>query len=119
VPIYDYVCRNCGHTVEVIHGVNAEGPSECPVCGGPMRRALSAPTVHFKGSGWAKKERSAARSAQSSGDSGQSRDGGQDAAKTGGETAKTTDQTAKPAAEAAPSAAAESSKSAGSASEGT
>ena len=30
---------------------------ECPQCGGPMSKAFAAPTFHFKGSGWAKKDR--------------------------------------------------------------
>jgi putative FmdB family regulatory protein len=63
VPIYDYVCRKCGHVLEVIHPVHAAGPSECPVCGGEMQRAVSAASVHFKGSGWAKRDRSSAKSA--------------------------------------------------------
>jgi putative FmdB family regulatory protein len=67
VPIYDYVCAN-GHTTEVIHGVNDPGPANCPVCGAPLRKALSAPTIHFKGSGWAKKERSSKPTAAKSGD---------------------------------------------------
>jgi predicted nucleic acid-binding Zn ribbon protein len=45
----------------VIHGVHADGPATCPVCHvGPVRKAVSAPTIHFKGTGWAKKDRSAA-----------------------------------------------------------
>jgi len=60
VPIYDYVCSNCKHRVEVIHGINASGPEVCPSCGqtGTMRRAFATPAIHFKGSGWAKKDRS-------------------------------------------------------------
>jgi putative FmdB family regulatory protein len=57
VPTYDYVCSACGHEIEVVHGVHGHGPSHCPVCGGTMRKSISAPAVHFKGSGWAKKER--------------------------------------------------------------
>jgi len=56
MPIYDYRCGACGRTVEVIHAIGAEGPSSCEVCGGAMRKALSAPAIHFKGSGWAKKD---------------------------------------------------------------
>ena len=57
MPVYDYVCPN-GHRIEVMHGVSAEGPAKCPVCGAaPMRKAFTAPAVHFKGSGWAKKDR--------------------------------------------------------------
>ena len=60
MPLYDYDCAECGRRVEVIHGVHAPGPTHCPNCGGgPLRKAISAPAVHFKGSGWAKKERRA------------------------------------------------------------
>jgi putative FmdB family regulatory protein len=58
MPIYDYVCANCGHEVEVRHSIHGHGPATCRECGGPMRKAIVAPTVHFKGSGWARKERS-------------------------------------------------------------
>ncbi len=57
MPIYDYVCQNCGHRMEVIHSVHGHGPSACPVCGGQMRKAFTPPAIHFKGTGWAKKER--------------------------------------------------------------
>ncbi len=58
MPIHDYVCSNCGHTMEVMHSVHGHGPSNCPKCGGAMKRAFAAPAVHFKGSGWARKDRS-------------------------------------------------------------
>jgi putative FmdB family regulatory protein len=57
VPIYDYVCESCGRVIEVIHGLHADGPAECPDCGGAMSKVFAAPTIHFKGSGWAKKDR--------------------------------------------------------------
>lgn len=60
MPLYDYDCAACGRRFEVIHGVHADGPTACPACGsGPVRKAIQAPAVHFKGSGWAKKERRA------------------------------------------------------------
>ena len=60
MPIYDYICSSCKHRVEVIHGINDAGPRFCPSCGleGTMRKALVSPAIHFKGSGWAKKDRS-------------------------------------------------------------
>jgi putative FmdB family regulatory protein len=59
VPIYDYDCTACRHRVEVIHGIHDAGPRFCPSCGadGTMRKALATPAIHFKGSGWAKKDR--------------------------------------------------------------
>jgi putative FmdB family regulatory protein len=63
VPIYDYVCDACGHVVEVMHGISAQGPTTCERCGGSLKRAVSAPAIVFKGSGWAKKDaRDAGRS---------------------------------------------------------
>jgi putative FmdB family regulatory protein len=56
MPIYDYRCARCGHEVEVSHAIGASGPETCSLCGGPMKKALSAPAIHFKGSGWAKKD---------------------------------------------------------------
>lgn len=73
MPVYDYVCRDCGHIVEVIHGVHAPGPTKCTVCGGNLRKAVSAPAIVFKGSGWAKKDaRMTARPSASSKDGGES-----------------------------------------------
>lgn len=60
MPIYDYACRNCGHRVEVLHGVNDAGPTACQRCGGAMRKLIASPAIVFKGSGWAKKDRAAA-----------------------------------------------------------
>jgi putative FmdB family regulatory protein len=58
MPLYDYDCAACGRRFEVVHGVHAEPPTSCPLCGkGPIRKAITAPAVHYKGSGWAKKER--------------------------------------------------------------
>ena len=66
MPIYDYVCSSCGQVTEVIHGIDAPGPNFCPVCGkeGTLRKSFAAPAVLFKGSGWAKKDRSASSGAR-------------------------------------------------------
>jgi putative FmdB family regulatory protein len=65
VPIYDYACTSCHHVVEVIHRISEAGPRFCPNCGaeGTMRKAVTTSAVHFKGTGWAKKDRSASSSA--------------------------------------------------------
>src|SRR6185369_212909 len=58
MPTYDYECAACGRRFEVVHGVHAESPATCPLCGkGPVRKVITAANVHYKGSGWAKKER--------------------------------------------------------------
>ena len=64
MPIYDYLCSNDGKLTEVVHGINDGGPKICPECGaeGTMTKAFAAPAIHFKGSGWAKKDRSTSSS---------------------------------------------------------
>lgn len=52
MPTYDYRCRDCGHTIEVIHPMSEDGPSACEVCGGPVRRVLFPAGIIFKGSGF-------------------------------------------------------------------
>lgn len=66
MPIYDYDCSSCRHRVEVIHGIHEAGPRFCPSCGaeGTMRKALATPAIHFKGSGWAKKDRASTSGAK-------------------------------------------------------
>lgn len=67
MPRYDYDCANCGTRFEVVHSVFADPPDSCPHCdGGPIKKAFAPPTIHFKGSGWAKMERRATSAAKSS-----------------------------------------------------
>jgi putative FmdB family regulatory protein len=56
MPLYDYRCGACGREVEVMHSIHHQGPETCAACGGTMKKVLSPPAIHFKGSGWAKKD---------------------------------------------------------------
>jgi putative FmdB family regulatory protein len=60
VPIYEYVCVDCGRRFEAIHAIHAPAPVACEVCGGALRKAISSPAIVFKGTGWAKKDAHAA-----------------------------------------------------------
>jgi putative FmdB family regulatory protein len=51
MPIYEYRCVN-GHTFEVFQSMHEDAVSECVECGAECERVLSAPAVHFKGSGF-------------------------------------------------------------------
>jgi len=59
MPIYDYVCTACDHRADILHGINDPGPKYCPSCGreGTMRKQFAPPAIHYKGSGWARKDR--------------------------------------------------------------
>jgi putative FmdB family regulatory protein len=52
MPLYDYACTKCGHTIEVRHGFNETHSAPCPACGAPVRRVFNAAPVLFKGSGF-------------------------------------------------------------------
>jgi putative FmdB family regulatory protein len=101
VPLYDYDCAACGRRFEVIHGVHADGPSACPLCGsGPVKKAFAAPAVHFKGTGWAKKERRAAARSRASASTDDA--GGGDKATTAADGASTESKPADPAPSTGP-----------------
>jgi putative FmdB family regulatory protein len=51
MPIYEYRCVNA-HAFEVFQSMSEDPVSHCVECGGECERVLSAPAVHFKGSGF-------------------------------------------------------------------
>ena len=51
MPIYEYKCEN-GHVFEAIQRMTDEPLDKCEECGAPASRVLSAPAIHFKGSGF-------------------------------------------------------------------
>jgi putative FmdB family regulatory protein len=77
MPIYEYTCTSCGHTTDILHGINDPTPPFCPECGaeGTLRKAFAPPAIHFKGSGWAKKDRAATRKPGSTSSSSERSDG--------------------------------------------
>ncbi len=53
MPLYEYLCENCQTKFEVIQKFSDEPVQVCRLCGGgPVEKQMSAPGIHFKGSGW-------------------------------------------------------------------
>ncbi len=52
MPLYEYECQDCGRHFEVIQKFSDDLLTECSECEGALEKVLSAPAVHFKGSGW-------------------------------------------------------------------
>lgn len=53
MPIYEYLCSACGHTLDALQKVSDDPLVHCPTCGEPqLKRQLSAPRFRLKGSGW-------------------------------------------------------------------
>jgi putative FmdB family regulatory protein len=69
MPIYEYRCEN-GHTFESFQSMSDEALDACEVCQAPAQRVLSAPAVHFKGSGFYTTDYARRGAKQSAGDGG-------------------------------------------------
>jgi putative FmdB family regulatory protein len=76
MPLYEYECDACGERYELIRKFSDPPLEVCPKCGqGPVRKLVSSPAFHLKGSGWYKtdyapKSSDTDKPAKSSSDSG-------------------------------------------------
>ena len=52
MPIYEYECNACQKRFERMQRLSDPLITVCPHCGGGVRKAISAPAIQFKGSGW-------------------------------------------------------------------
>ena len=109
MPLYEYECSVCGHRFELIQRF-ADPPVEtCVACGqGPVAKLLSAPAVHFKGTGWyvtdyAKKSGAAAvKTDAGPGDAGKAESGAADSSKPASASGQAAEKKAPSAAESKP-----------------
>jgi putative FmdB family regulatory protein len=54
MPTYEYQCKSCGEHHDVVQKFGDDPLTECPSCGGPVRKVFGAVGVVFKGSGFYK-----------------------------------------------------------------
>ena len=54
MPTYQYACTACGEQLEAVQSFTDAALTECPACGGALRKVFSAVGVVFKGSGFYK-----------------------------------------------------------------
>ncbi len=54
MPTYEYRCRECGEHLEVVQSFRDDPLTECPNCGGQLRKVFGAIGITFKGSGFYK-----------------------------------------------------------------
>ena len=53
MPIYEYVCKACGHETEIMHKISDPTPKKCPECGKPkLAKQMSATGFRLGGGGW-------------------------------------------------------------------
>ena len=54
MPTYEYACKECGEHVEVVQSFKDDALTECPACGGPLRKVFAPVGIVLKGSGFYK-----------------------------------------------------------------
>jgi putative FmdB family regulatory protein len=69
VPIYEYRCAN-GHTFDAFQSFSDDPLESCEVCGASVHKVLSAPALHFKGSGFYTTDYGRGKGARTDGDKG-------------------------------------------------
>jgi putative FmdB family regulatory protein len=52
MPIYEYSCKKCGKTIEVIQKFSDPVMKKHQGCGGSLTKLVSASSFHLKGTGW-------------------------------------------------------------------
>jgi putative FmdB family regulatory protein len=66
MPTYEYACKSCDEHVEVVQSFKDDPLTECPACGGPLRKVFGSIGISFKGSGFYKTDSRKAESVTSS-----------------------------------------------------
>jgi len=52
MPTYAYACKQCGHRFDVVQSFSDAALTECPECGGTLRKQFGSVGVTFNGSGF-------------------------------------------------------------------
>jgi len=52
MPTYEYRCRDCGHSFDIVQKMSDDPLTHCPECGGELRKVFTPPAISFKGSGF-------------------------------------------------------------------
>ena len=67
MPTYEYACTACGHRLEAVQSFTDDPLTECPECGGALRKVYGAVGIVLKGSGFYKTDSRAASAGNGSG----------------------------------------------------
>jgi putative FmdB family regulatory protein len=54
LPTYEYACKDCESHLEIVQRFDDQPLTECPSCGGQLRKVFGAVGIAFKGSGFYK-----------------------------------------------------------------
>ncbi|MDV7223322.1 FmdB family zinc ribbon protein [Streptomyces prunicolor] len=66
MPTYQYQCTECGEGLEAVQKFTDDALTECPNCGGRLKKVYSAVGIVFKGSGFYRNDSRGSSSSSSS-----------------------------------------------------
>ncbi|MCQ9369555.1 FmdB family transcriptional regulator [Brevibacterium sp. 91QC2O2] len=66
MPTYSYSCKNCRHAFDIHQEFSDATLTECPECGGRLRKNFGTVGVTFKGSGFYRTDSASSPSAAGS-----------------------------------------------------
>ena len=72
MPTYEYACKACGERLEVVQSFSDAPLTECPACGGQLRKVFQPVGIAFKGSGFYKNDSRSSSKTSSSTTTGES-----------------------------------------------
>jgi putative FmdB family regulatory protein len=52
MPTYAYACKSCGHRFDAVQSFSDPTLTDCPECGGPLRKEYGSIGVTYNGSGF-------------------------------------------------------------------
>ena len=85
MPTYEYACKQCGHHLEIVQSFRDASLTECPACGGPLRKVFGSIGISFKGSGFYRTDsRTAGSKPAKAAEGGEAKTSAGDGAKTDG-----------------------------------
>ena len=81
MPTYEYRCKDCGATLEVVQSFSEPSLTDCRTCGGRLRKVFGNVGISFKGSGFYRTDSRSTASAAKSSDGGEAKEPSSDKAK--------------------------------------
>lgn len=108
MPTYSYRCTECDNAFDIQQAFTDDTLTECPVCGGKLRKVFSPVGVTFNGSGFyrtdsrAKAPSGSSGSSESSGSSSSSGDGSGSSSSSGGSSSGTSSSSSAGTSSSAP-----------------
>ena len=102
MPTYAYACKTCGHRFDAVQSFAEPTLTECPECGGELRKEYGSIGVTFNGSGFYRTdsraaEKKASGSSAGSGSSGSTSGGSSSGGSSSGSASSKSEAKASPA----------------------